>query len=157
MTLYEIDEQLAELLNESDDDGEITEDIFERLTAVRMLRTEKIENIALFIKNLTAEADAIKAEKQKLEERQRAKNNKAERLKQYLDFALAGQKFESARVSIAYRKSQAVNITDETQIPAEFLEPQAPKVLKTEISRALKAGEEVPGAVLETRQNLQVK
>lgn len=157
MTLYEIDANLFAILENVTEDGEIPEELFAELDELQMMRNAKIENIALFVKNLTADAEAIKAEKLMLEDRQRAKLRKAESLKQYLEYALSGQKFESPRVVVSWRKSQAVVLTDESQIPVQYLEPQAPKIIKTEISKALKAGGEVPGAVLETRQNLQIK
>lgn len=59
---------------------------------------------------------------------------------------------------LSYRKSEAVILTDEEAIPAEFKKEKITvSVDKTEIKKALKAWLEVAGASLETRQNLQIK
>ena len=55
MTLYEIDKDIQVLINE---DGEI-EDI-ERFDALAMERNKKIENVGCWVKNLDAEAAAIR-------------------------------------------------------------------------------------------------
>ena len=59
---------------------------------------------------------------------------------------------------LSYRKSEAVVLTDEAVIPDEYKkEKLTVSIDKTEIKKALKAGTEVPGAVIEVRQNLQIK
>ena len=113
MTLYEIDKEIQALITE---DGEI-EDI-ERFDALAMERDKKIENVGCWIKNLDAEAAAIRKEEIALAERRHRLESKAERLTAYLDHALAGAKFESPRVAISYRKSKAVEIQDEAVFKA---------------------------------------
>ena len=61
---------------------------------------------------------------------------------------------------LSYRKSDAVVIEDESRIPPEYMktpEPPLPKPDKTAIKEAIKGGAEIPGAIIETRQNLQIK
>ena len=49
-------------------------------------------------------------------------------------------------------------LVDETLIPTEFKkEKVSVSIDKTEIKKALKEGKEIPWAVIETRQNLQIK
>ena len=159
MKLYEIDKAIEDLfLNSIDPDtGELI-DISEEMESLQLAQDEKRENIGLLIKNLTAEADAIRAEEKNLAERRRATENHVERLKNYLMVSLKGEKFSTPKVSISFRNSQAVYIEDE----AEFLKmnPQYARI-KTEIDKAtlkndLKKGE-VPGAALETRTSMVVK
>ena len=100
MTLYEIDKEIQALITE---DGEI-EDI-ERFDALAMERDKKIENVGCWVKNLDAEAAAMREEEKTLAERRHRLESKAERLRAYLDHALDGAKFESPRVAISYRKS----------------------------------------------------
>ena len=96
MNLYEIDRQIQELIENSVDPetGELTLDPA-ALDALQMEREAKIENLACYVKNLTADAKAIKAEEQALSERRKAAENKAERLKRYLSDALEGEKFST--------------------------------------------------------------
>ena len=78
-----------------------------------------------------------------------------------IDYLLKLFKIEKMQTEInelSYRKSEAVIFTDEEAIPAEFKKEKTTiSVDKTEIKKAIKAWTEVPGAVIETRQNLQIK
>ena len=68
-----------------------------------------------------------------------------------------GSTFESPKVSIKWRKSTSAEITDESLIPDDYLVPQPPKVDKRGILADLRAGLDVPGAVLSENQNIQIK
>ena len=163
MTIYGIDSRIAELLDP--DTGELLD--YEAFAALQMEREAKIENMALWYKDLSAEAKAIRDEEKALSERRKHAESKAERLKEYLDIALAGQTYKTPRVSVSYRKSTALEIAEE-DIPTviEELETcglenciqyQAPKISKTELTKALKAGAVVPGAELVEHNNIQIK
>ena len=153
-SLYEINEHLLSLTDS--ETGEITD--WSAFEALQLARDEKIENIALYHKNLLAEAAALKAEEKSFAERRKRAENKAESLKRYLDSALQGQKFTSTKVAISYRKSTSVEV-DETKLPANWLReiPATHVVDKVEIAKALKAGETVEGATLITNNNIQIK
>lgn len=160
MTLYEINQ--AQLNMIETEDGFVNAATGELFTAedLESLAIEKdavIENIALWVKNLDAEAKALKEEESALQERRKAKEKKIESLKRLLSDSLAGKKFETAKVAMSFRKSTAVNVVDETAIPSGYLIEQAPKIDKTAIKKALQAGIEVAGCTLEERQNLQIK
>lgn len=153
-SLYEINEQLLNLTDS--ETGEITD--WSAFEALQLARDEKIENIALYHKNLLAEAAALKAEEKSFAERRKRAENKAESLKRYLDSALQGQKFNTVKVAISYRKSTSVEV-DETKLPANWLReiPATHVVDKVEIAKALKAGEAIEGATLVTNNNIQIK
>ena len=152
-TLYEINEEILNCVDA--ETGEIIDQ--DKLSQLQMDFDDKVEGIALWIKDLLSDAAAIKAEKNKLAERQRVCENKAENLKKYLSGFLAGQKFKTARVTISYRKSKAVDVQDMTAVPEEFLKYSDPVLNKTEVKKALEAGEEIPGCVLVENQNIQIK
>ena len=82
MNLYDIDRQIQELIENCVDPetGELTIDTA-ALDALQMEREAKIENLACYVKNLTADAKKIKAEEEALAQRRKAAENKAERLK----------------------------------------------------------------------------
>ena len=151
MTLYEIDEAIMNCLNE---DGEVVDPV--KMGELQMERADKIENVACWIKNLTAEADMIEIERKKLDERKHAAMKKAESLKGWLNYALEGQKFSTGTVAVSYRKSQAVVIPDPEKVPASYYKAKY-EIDKATIKEALKNGEIVPGAVLEERNNIQIK
>ena len=157
MNLYELNRAIAEFDLEIDEEtGEITN--LDELDQITLERDEKVENIALWVKDLLAEADAIKAEEQALAKRRKQAENKAERLKDYLMGNLAGEKFKTPKVAISYRTSEAVEILDENLIPEEFLAIKTEyKPDKKAIKDELKAGGEVEGAELVKRTSLQIK
>nr|DAT52211.1 MAG TPA: resistance protein [Caudoviricetes sp.] len=159
-TLYEINEQILRCVKDGDmvvdtETGEVIDAA--ALDALQMARDEKLTNIGKWILDLKADAKAIREREISLAERRKAKENKAEQLMDYMNMILAGKKFECADFKASYRKSQAVEVTDAEKIPAPYLIIQEPKVDKAGIKKALKAGEEVPGAKLVERNNLSIR
>lgn len=153
MTLYEINDQIAACVDM--ETGEIIDQ--EALQTLELAFDEKVEGIALWIKNLLAEAKAIKEEKDNLAARQKACENKAESLKSYLAFALCGEKFKTPKVSISFRKSESVRVNDISKLDDDYLKYTVPTVDKTKVKQALKAGIELQGVQLVTNQNIQIK
>lgn len=153
MNLYEIN---AEILKVVDfETGEILDE--DKLNELEIAKEVKIENILLYIKNLTAEAAAIKAEKDALAERQKAKENKAESLKQYVAAFLNGSTFESAKVRASFRKSEVLEISEGAIVPEEYLKYKEPEINKAELKKAVKAGLQLEGVQVIENQNLQIK
>lgn len=153
MNLFEIENEIMDCWDQ--ETGEILDS--DRLDQLEMERDTKIENIALYIKNLTADAEALKAEKQSFAERQKAAENKVESLKKYLATYLAGQKFSTPRVAISFRKTASVNVTDMTAIPKEYLKFAEPTADKNAIKAAIKAGTSVAGAELVEGKSMSIK
>jgi hypothetical protein len=153
MTLYEINAAITDCVDA--ETGEVID--FERLVALNMEREAKLENIALWIKDLTAEAAAIKAEKMKLAERQAAAENKAESLKEFLSEQLGGQKFSTARCAVSFRRTKSVNVTDLWKIPEEYLKYSDPTPDKKALGEALKAGQTIEGAELVEKLSTIIK
>lgn len=153
-SLYEID---AEILSCIDlETGEIIDP--ERLEALQMERGRKIENVALWVKNLNADLRAYKAEKEAFAEREKQAKAKIESLCKWLTTALDGQKFNTSKVAVSFRKSEAVEIVDATKIPKEYIREKietAPD--KTAIKEALKSNFQVPGAMLVQNKNISIK
>lgn len=149
MTIYEINEQILNCIDL--ETGEIID--IDKLNELELERDAKIENVACWIKELKAEAEAIKAEKLALAERQKVAENKAESLKKWLAYALDGQKFKTSKCSISYRKSESVEVTEEglnnlIKEHDELLTYKAPEPNKTAIKQALKDGLSVQGVQL---------
>lgn len=169
MSLYDIDRKIAELLengyNEECIDAETGEfiegKVEELLSQYECDRSVKIENIALYIKNLNAEAEAIKLEEKKLADRRKAKENKVARLEEYLTSSLISNNettFESSRCSLSFRKSVKVIIEDEKNLPVDYIKQKIEYTAdKTKIKKDLQSGKEIIGAFLEEKQNLQIK
>ena len=158
MTIYEIDQAIMECVDL--ETGEIIDT--EQLDKLQMERDTKLENVACWIKDLKAEAEALKNEKQALAERQRVAENKAESLKKWLAYALQGEKFKTPKCAISFRKSEAVEVTDEglnnlMKEHDELLTYKAPEPNKTAIKQALKDGLNVEGVQLVQNTSVIIK
>ena len=158
MKLYEINEEIEKVLDSIDDEtGEITEEQFEQLTRLNLQREVKIENTALYIKTLRAEAKAIEEERKKLQDKERAAKNRAKSLEEYLQVMLGGEKYKSPLNSIYYGTSSAVRVIDEQQIPSEYLITQEPKIDRRGLQQALKDGQEIAGVTLEEKNYMVLR
>ena len=143
---FEIDEETGEILNAM------------QLDELEMARDEKVENCCLFIKNLLSDAEAYKREKESFAEKQRRAERKAESLKNYVQYCLNGEKYKSDRVTVSYRKSESVDISDADRIPEEYVRTITEiKPDKKLIKEAIKRGEKIDGADLVEKQNMIIK
>lgn len=112
MNLYQINQEIENFKFEIDEEtGEILN--LMQLDELNIAKEEKIESIALWIKNLKAEAEAIKNEIDTLNKRVKTKMNKAASLSEYLKSSLDGKRFETGKVVVSYRKSTKVEVDDE--------------------------------------------
>ena len=161
-SLYELDQAVLTVLDGGlvfdEETGEIywDEDNFAQL---EMERNAKLENVALYIKGLEADASAIRAEEKALSERRSIKEKTAERLRGYLTLsmeAFGDKKLETPRVALSFRRSEQVEVFDESMLPNRFCKTKITPD-KTAIKKAIKDGETVEGAILMERQNLQIK
>lgn len=158
MKLYEIDAAIYALIDP--ETGEISD--YEAFEGLQIARADKCENIALYYKNLTAEAEAIKAEETKLAERRKALENKAARLYDQLKTALNGEKLETARVACTYRKTKSVECSDgfiewAKENADDLLTYKDPTPNKTKIKDAIKSGRVVVGAAIVDGLSFSVK
>jgi len=145
LKLYEIEQAILECVD--GDTGEILD--VDRLNELAMDRRTKIDNIISWYKQLAAEATAIENEVKALQKRQSQKMNKAESLKLWLSDILNGSKFESSRNFVSWRRSDEVNIIDETKIPDEYKTEKTEVIInKNDIKKAIKEGVPIPGAGL---------
>ena len=153
MNLYEINNAILECVDE--ETGEIFD--VEKFEALNMELDSKVESVCLWIKNLKAEAEALKAEKESFAQRQKAVENKMESLKKYISSYLGGASFKTSKVQVSFRKSESLEITNAANIPEEYLRFKEPEVNKTELKKAIKAGKTFEGVELVAKQNIQIK
>ena len=158
MNIYEIDNAMMSLIDE--ETGEIKD--FSAFEELQMQREEKIENTALWYKNLVAESKAIREEEKALAERRKSLENKAENLKNFINRTLDGNKFSTSKVAISYRKSTAVEVDDEfidyaIKSNSDLLTYKQPEPNKAVIKEMLQAGFDIPHAELTVRNNMSIK
>ena len=160
--LYAIEQDILDCVDM--ETGEILDT--EKLDALQMEREDKLEGVALWIKDLRAESAAVKEEADKLTARRKALDNKIDGLKEWLKFALNGEKLKTPRCNVYKMHSQKVAVADEAGLinylqtqtdPEKFLRFLTPELRKDEIKKALKDGVEIPGAKLEETESVVIK
>ena len=171
MSLYTIDQNIKavidSLYDRVDENGELIEVTAEDLQIIEQLNEErntKLENIALYCKNLDSEAQAIKAEEESLKKRRERIERKSEGLKNMMIYSLMANgddKFESSKCCAKIRESKATDIINKDLIPEKFIkvktfEPEY-NPDKTAIKKAILAGEEVPGAAIKINRKLNIE
>ena len=160
--LYEIDQAILDCVDL--DTGEIIDP--EKLTALQMEREAKLEGVALWIKDLNAEATAVKEEADKLTARKKALDNKITSLKAWLLWALDGEKLKTPRCNVYQTHSQKVVIDDEKALidmfmmsPSgeKFLRMKDPEIDKVALKDSMKQGFEYEFAHLEETEGVVIK
>lgn len=164
MNIFEIEAELKELYdNLLDENGDLDYEIVEQLEYLTLAREEKIENTALYVKNIDYEIEALKAEKKKIDQRIKSRQKKQDFLKNLLGSTLLGQKFRTARTSISFRRSTQVQV-DENFI--EYAKEKYPELVRTKITEApdktkikeiLADGGELEHCELITKQNINIR
>lgn len=157
--LFDIEADIREALEnlEVDEDGCVTPESFGKLEALKEERERKLENVALFYKETLVEVEALKNEADKLKERARIAQNRADGLKAYLVSSLNGEPLQTARVAVTYRKSQSVDIDEELLSKKYYVRKVEEKPDKKAILELLKKGERILGAELIEKSNIQIK
>jgi len=162
--LYEISQDYLRALDVlTDPANDIPLDaITDTLEGIEGQLQEKATNVAKFMQNLDATAKAIKEAEQKMAQRRRTIENRAQGLKDYLKHNMEASgitRIESPWFVLSVQKNPgAVEITDERQLPDDFkIEVVTQKIDKAAIKAALKAGQDVPGATLVQGTRLAIR
>ena len=159
--IYEINQAIMACVDP--ETGEILD--MEALEQLQMDRVQKAENVVCWRKNLMALIGGIKEEEDALKKRREVLQRKVDSLDNYLSTHFSGEKIETARAVINWRKSTGVEITNEQEAidylmniaHEEVLKYKAPTIDKKAVKTILEAGEVIPGITLTDRMNLQIK
>lgn len=154
MKLYEINSAIADLIDF--ETGEILD--VDALESLQMERQEKLTNIALLYKQMTADTKTLKELEKDYSERRKRAEKTAQWCKDTLSRELAGEKMkdEKQRFSISWRKSEKLNIVDPDAISAEWVTYE-PKYNVAGMKDAVKSGAIINGVELVESQNIQIK
>ena len=103
----------------------------------------------------------VRRRKHNLKTREAAAKRRAESLKNHLAQSMAAvgkDKIETSRAALSFRRSTAVNILSDVEIPDDLCKVKIDRQPdKSAIKKLLQAGELVPGAELVENRNLQIK
>lgn len=157
MTLYEINQAISGCLTIDTETGEAMFDE-ERFAELEMLRQDKLENIACWIKNLNADAEALQKEILSLKKRKEDAERTAERLTELLKNELNGERFSTPKVAVSWRRSSQVVADNIEIVPPAFLRIKTiTEIDKVAVKDATKRGESIPGVHIEETLNMNIK
>ena len=196
MKLYEITGLFSELFDRFDEiagytpdtdeygryiteEGDIIDDLdayreslltawFDTLTGIEGEFNEKAENTAVYIKNLSAEINALKAEKKILTSRIAQAEKQVERMKRYLlqsMRAIGVKKIDMPRARLTLRLNpESVEIENEQALihwaqehDDSILKYSDPEIKKNDVKSLLRMGEQIPYAHLLRKESLTIK
>ena len=155
MRLYDITE-IYENLENIDDEVAVAA----AMESVDAALEEKLESTAKVIRNLEAEAEALEAEEKRLKARKTAVKNRIADIKGYVQQNLEAMGKDKVTSGIFKWSIQAnapsVNILDESLIPDDYWKIER-KPMKTEIKKAIEAGELTEGVELVRTKSLRLR
>lgn len=162
-TLYQISDEYLTILNGIIFNEDLSEDeLFEQLELKRNNAIDKSKNVAAFILNHEAEIEAIKSVEKKIADNRRIKENRINWLRGYLLTNM--QKIDCTEIKAndgtftikMHAGRESVSIIDETLIPDKFFKIKK-EVSRSDISSAIKNGEEVIGATMIKKPFLTIR
>lgn len=150
--LYELSTEYAALMAEYDaaEYDEQRAEVWAMIDALQDDIADKAEAYARIMRNMQAEAEAYKAEAQRLTRKQKAAEAAVEGLKQRLMNAMTLVNATEIRTSIGKWRIQAnpwsCEVTDADKIPAEYHVPQPDKIDRAALLKRFKeTGEMLDG------------
>lgn len=164
MTIYELTEEYRLLLELAEDPEVDPETLSDTLEALGGEIEDKADGYAKVMKQLEADAAALKYEEKRLSTRRTVCENNMKRMKEVLQNAMVAvgkPKFKTELFSFNVQKNPAAVVIDEQyieNIPEEYLIPQDPKIDRAKIKEDLKAGKDLEGlAHLEQSESLRIR
>lgn len=151
MKLHEMSKDYVGLLESDLEGAELTD----CLDSIEGAIEEKGANIVAVINSLNSDTTALDNEIKRLQARKKAITNNTDRLKEYLRYnmELTGiTKIKHPLFSVTLGKpTVTAEVIDVDFLPDEYVTPEVNiKPNKKEILKALKDGQDIPGAILST-------
>ena len=162
MKLYEIPEEYRKVLEGVQVDEETGEILgTDALVEFAGDLNETIKNTGLYLFELDSEAQQIDAQIKRLKALKDGMKRRADTLKNLMLYAMTScglKKVSDPLVTVYLRKSTATIVDEMDILPKDLIRVKvetSPDLIA--IGKKLKAGEVVPGAHLEERQNVNIK
>lgn len=164
LSLYHIETEYQRLMDAVNDaDGEITDEQFSALQINKDQLQHKGIQYTMIIKDQAGDIEKIDKEIARLSKLKASREKGNERLKAIITEAMklyGVSEIKGDNFRLSFRKSTALKITDEKQIPAKYWEkvPATKALVKADVKKSLVDGKKVPGAELTVNEyNLQIK
>ncbi len=165
-SLIEHTDELRLLLgrcDQYDQEGEeVPQDLMDKLSEALTGQAEKVDRCASFVARAEAEVTWLKSEKDAIDLQQKKVQRAIDRMKEIGGMvmnAAKSRRLEGMKGHLFYKREvKKVKIDDTDKIPAKYLKSETTIVVdKKALLRDLKAGEEIPGASIDTSDTVIVK
>ena len=162
LNIYQIEKEYLELANQLiESGGEYSPELELQLTINQEQLEQKARGYGFVVKQMESDVLIIDAEIKRLGELRKARLKTIERLETTVSNAMQLyqiNKLETPTLKISFRKSESVEIDDESAISFAYLKEKITYTIdKAMIKEAIKKGEVVIGARLQVNQNIQIK
>ncbi len=165
MKLYEIDHQIQALFDKLEHGLEVcdsaeTTSVEAQLNQLMIDKKAKLESCAKALRNLEAYEEALTNEATDLKYKASVVQKQIDWLRSYIGNSLGtGNELQTSIGTLGWRKSSAVEISDEFLVPEQFWKTKTTReISKTLITDHLKGGgDPIPGASLVEKFNLRIK
>lgn len=165
-TLKEINEMIhniQQLIQDGADEEQI-QVAMDAEEVINLERDVKLESYAMVIKNLENENIGLKAERDRFDHRIKHNNNVIERMKSVMAETLnlvepdnnGNKRVKTEKFTFGFRKSIKVEVSDIDSIPTQYVKVER-TISRSELAKALKAGEHIEGAKLVENQSLSIR
>jgi hypothetical protein len=160
--LWKIEDELAALLDSLEVcPEELRGELEQRIAAYVTAEIEKVDRIGAVLTSLESVQAAAKFEINRLYQRQQAAEKAGARLEGYLLHLLRerdGRPLKGRNVTFSVRRTEAVLIEDPALVPDQWKRTTVTvDIPKDPLKKAIKGGEHVPGARLQTNEHLVKK
>jgi len=165
MNLYQISTQYQQAFLALADSEFDEETISNTLEGMEGELVEKAQNVMAYALNLEAEAEALKAIKERVAARQKAAENKVKWMKDYLSRNMAATGITEIKsidglftIKLQIGRDESVVIDNPEWISKSLYRhiPESWEPDKTAIKKAIKSGEDVQGAHIEKKNRLVI-
>lgn len=159
-SLYELKNQRYEIAQHFGEEEILPQVIVDTLDSIDEIMEQKVENIAYIIKNLSAQAEIIKAEKNRLAEKESAIKKRIEFLRDYAKSGMEAsniKKIECDLFNISLRSSKVVKIAEGTKLPDMYVTYKDPLPNKKALKEAINNGEVIVGVSIQENSSLQIR
>lgn len=163
LSLYEMSDQYQFLIHDLYDPetGVVDENALEKLNSLQDSIENKCINITKLFKSIELTQDMIKAEKDRLAQREKAFKNQVARLKEYLQTNMERceiKKIECPEFTIGLQKNPpAVEVLSEDEVPHDYDKCPKRELDISKIKEDLQNGVVIPGVRLVQRNSVRIR
>jgi hypothetical protein len=158
--LYEIAELYRDIANMSPESEEERAAMIQALDEVEDKFEHKLENCIYFLKNTLSDAEAVKLEEERLYDKRKKLERKAESLRAYIEAMMLLANRKDARAGIWKVKigkgGWSAIVNDESLIPEEYFNITR-EISKEKLHEARKAELQVPGVTFAMSERMVIR